>query len=117
MAKLLEFPSFKDQRGSLTVIEKALPFPILRVYYVYDTNDLPRAGHRHHHGQQALVCLHKSANVRVKDADLDQTFQLSKPNQCLILDAHEWHTVHFEPGSILLVLASTHYDPDNYIND
>lgn len=117
MVQFLKFPSFNDQRGSLTVIEKALPFPILRVYYIYDTNELPRAGHRHRHGQQALICLHKSANVRVKDGELDQTFQLSSPNQCLLLEAHEWHTVHFEPGSIMLVLASTYYDPDNYVND
>ena len=115
MAQLLEFPSFKDQRGSLTVIEKALPFNIQRVYYIYDTNQLPRAGHAHVTGYQALICLHKTCAVRLRTGQCIQDILLLRPDQCLILEASEWHTLTFEPGAILLVLASTYYDPDNYI--
>jgi len=117
MAQLLEFPSFKDNRGTLTVIEKALPFSIQRVYYIYDTNELPRAGHRHHEGQQALICLHKSSVVQVKTESFHQDFSLCHPHQCLVLESYEWHSIKFEPGSILLVLASTYYNSDNYIHD
>ena len=117
MPKLLELPSFKDSRGSLTVIEKLLPFSIQRVYYIYDTNTLPRAGHKHQVGQQALICLHGKCVVHVRTENDGQDFLLSSPNQSLLLDSSNWHRIEFEPNAILLVLASHHYSPDNYIHD
>lgn len=117
MPQLLEFPTFKDDRGSLTVIEKALPFPIERVYYITDTNQHPRAGHGHKVGQQALVCLHGHCSVYVRTETHPQDFLLSTPQQCLLLGPNEWHSIQFEPGSILLVLASSHYNADNYTYD
>ncbi len=117
MARLLELPSFKDDRGSLTVIEKTLPFQIQRVYYIYDTNHRPRAGHKHRDGQQALVCLQSQCRIHVKSESCYQDFILSSPKLSLILESEDWHTVHFEPHCILLVLASTYYSSDNYIYD
>ena len=35
MAKLVKLPTYNDNRGNLTVIEKILPFEIKRVYYIY----------------------------------------------------------------------------------
>ena len=117
MPRLLELSSFKDARGSLTVIEKILPFQIRRVYYIYDTNTHPRAGHKHREGQQALICLHSQCRVHVRKENSHQDFLLSSPHQGLILDPEDWHTVHFEPHCILLVLASTYYSADNYLYD
>ena len=117
MPKLIEIPSFSDERGTLSVIEKVLPFSINRVYYIYNVNDHPRAGHRHHTGEQALICLHGCSNVHVKTESGHQDFELSSPHQCLLLDAKDWHSIQFKVGSILLVLASHHYSPENYIND
>ena len=114
MARLLELSSFADPRGSLTVIEKVLPFAIQRVYYIYNTNQLPRAGHAHLFGDQALVCLHKLCDVTIKTGQTVQTLRLSSPNQCLIIEAREWHELAFEPGASVLVLASTHYNAKNY---
>jgi len=116
MVKFGELPSFKDPRGTLTVIEKVLPFSIQRVYYIYDTNELPRGGHQHHIGQQALICLHKTCVVEVKTDHFHQDFSLCHPHQYLLLEPHEWHSIKFDPGAILLVLASTHYNPKNYIH-
>ena len=36
MAYIIKLPTFKDERGSLTVVEKLLPFDIKRFYCVYD---------------------------------------------------------------------------------
>lgn len=117
MAKLIALPSFKDSRGTLTVIEKDLPFSVQRIYYIYDTNELPRAGHRHRIGQQALICLHKTCVIEIKTGAFRQDFTLSHPEEYLLVEPDEWHTIQFEPGAILLVLASTPYSPENYIND
>lgn len=114
MPQLLEFPSFQDQRGSLTVIEKILPFSIQRVYYIYETNTLPRGGHRHQVGQQTLICLHGKCTVSVR---AHKDFLIDRPTQGLLLEPVDWHSIQFEPRSILLVLASHHYSPDDYIYD
>ena len=114
MPQLLEFSSFQDHRGLLTVIEKTLPFSIQRVYYLYETNTYSRAGHRHLVGQQALICLHGKSTVHVRS---HKDFLLDSPRQGLLLEPVDWHSIQFEPGSILLVLASHPYSPDDYIYD
>ena len=114
MPQLLEFPLFQDHRGSLTVIEKILPFPIQRVYYIYETNICPRAGHRHLLGQQALICLHGQCRVCVRG---HKDFVLDHPTQGLLLEPIDWHSIQFKPLSILLILASHHYDPGDYVYD
>jgi len=46
MAYIIDLPTFEDERGSLTVVEKLLPFDIKRFYYIYNVTD-QRGGHRH----------------------------------------------------------------------
>lgn len=115
MAKLFELPSHTDERGTLTVFEKILGFSIKRVYYIYSVNDLPRGGHAHKTGKQALICVSGSCLVDVKTCASHQKFQLSLPHQCLLVEPREWHQVKFQKNSILLVLSSKHYNPQNYL--
>lgn len=116
MPEFLKFPSFKDARGSLTVIEKILPFSIERVYYIWDTNELSRGNHSHQVGKQVLICLQSQCVVRVKIRESLQEFVLDSPEQGLILEPEDWHSLHFEPKAILLVLASHPYLADNYVS-
>lgn len=117
MNRLLELTSFKDERGSLTVIEKILPFPIKRVYYIYDTNHLPRAGHGQRVGDQALICLKGLCKIDIRSLGKNEAYVLNSPDQCLLLGPNEWHSIEFQSGSILLVLASTFYNRDEYFYD
>jgi hypothetical protein len=55
VASLLKLPTHSDQSGSLTVIEKNLPFNIKRVYYIYNLNNEDRGFHRHKITKQALI--------------------------------------------------------------
>ncbi|HNY12813.1 MAG TPA: WxcM-like domain-containing protein, partial [Candidatus Wallbacteria bacterium] len=57
MAYLINLKTSTDDRGSLTVIEKILPFDIKRVFYIYCVGDakLVRGGHRHIKTIQALI--------------------------------------------------------------
>ena len=43
---LLNLPTFKDPRGVLTVMEGALPFPVVRTYWIYGSDGQTRGGHR-----------------------------------------------------------------------
>ena len=117
MAKLLSLPTFNDNKGALTVIEKVLPFEIKRVYYIYHAKG-QRGGHRHKKTLQALVSICGSCEVYTDNGQDQSTFILDAPDKILLLDCRDWHTMsHFTPDNVLLVLASEFYDRDDYIDE
>lgn len=117
MAYIIDLPTFSDDRGSLTVIEKILPFEIKRFYYIYDVT-AQRGGHRHHKTIQALICLGGNCEIYVNNGEVEKTILLDSPSKCLILDPMDWHTMDkFSENSFLLVLASEYYDKNDYIDE
>jgi len=117
MATLLHLPTFKDPRGKLTVMQDSIPFKVERVYYIYDAVG-KRGGHRHKATTQALVCLNGSCEIYVHDGHTEHTYLLDSPEKCLILEKEDWHTMdQFTTGSTLLVLASSKYNLDDYIDE
>ncbi|MCA0389811.1 MAG: FdtA/QdtA family cupin domain-containing protein [Bacteroidetes bacterium] len=119
MAYFIDLQTKDDERGSLTVIEKVLPFEIKRVYYIYNNSkDLPRAKHRHKKTVQATICLKGSVEVYNNNGTTKENFLLDSPSKCLILEPQDWHIMHkFSDDAILLVLASSEYDIDDYIHE
>lgn len=119
MAKLVSLKKFTDPRGNLTVLDRDLPFPVKRVYYIYGVSkESVRAGHRHKKNTQALICVSGSCEIFVNDGSTRQTFQLDRPDQYLLLETKDWHTMqNFSPDAVLLVLASEHYDVNDYIDE
>lgn len=117
MAYIITLPTFKDERGNLTVVEKVIPFEIKRFYYIYDATN-KRGGHRHKKTIQALISLGGSCEIYVNNGDNEETFLLDIPNKCLILDPKDWHTMdNFSKGSTLLVFSSEFYDINDYIDE
>ena len=116
MAYLVDLKTFTDKRGNLTVIESQIPFPIKRIFYIYGVDESVRGGHRHKTTRQAAICLHGSCKVTNNDGKKTEVFTLDHPKKCLILEPEDWHTMHdFTKEAVLLVLASTKFDPDDYI--
>lgn len=116
MAKLITLTTFSDKRGSLTVIEKQIPFPIKRVFYIYGVDDSVRGGHRHHKTIQAAVCIHGSCIVNNDNGSNKESFLLDNPNKCLLLETNDWHTMsNFSSDAVLLVFASEFFDSKDYI--
>lgn len=117
MAYIITLPTFGDERGKLTVVEKLLPFEIKRFYYIYEAT-AKRGGHRHHKSIQALICLNGSCEIYVNNNISEETILLDSPDKCLILDPADWHTMDkFTAGSVLLVFSSEYYDVNDYIDE
>ena len=117
MAKIINLKTITDDRGSLNVIEKILPFDIKRVYYMYDVQG-ERGDHRHKKAIQALIAIHGSCRVVIKNTDKEEVFLLDNPDKCLIVYPEDWHTMDsFTPDGVLLVLSSEYYDKDDYIRE
>lgn len=114
MPKLIPLKTFRDERGSLSVIEREVGFPIRRVFYIYDVTKV-RGGHRHKRTLSALVAVHGTVVVSGQSETEDFSFTLNSPSQCLLLAAEDWHDMHFEKDAVLLALASTEYMADDYI--
>jgi dTDP-4-dehydrorhamnose 3,5-epimerase-like enzyme len=116
VATLIELPTFADRRGKLTVIEKTIPFEIRRIFYIYGVDDSVRGGHRHHKTRQAAFCVQGACTIFVNDGRSRRRFELDSPGKCLVLEPEDWHTMQaFTHDSILMVLASEHFDADDYI--
>lgn len=117
MAYIIDLPSFHDERGSLTVFEKHLPFEVKRIYYIYNVKDC-RGGHRHKKTIQALICLGGSCEIYLNDGKTEETVLLSNPSKCLIVEPKDWHTMDkFSENSTLLVISSEKYDMNDYLDE
>lgn len=120
MPERITLPTYIDDRGKLTVLEKILPFEVKRFYYIYevDNPEIKRGGHRHKRNYQALICLKGQCTIYNNNGNVREEFNLTKPSECLILHPDDWHYMyHFSPDAILLVLASEHYDMEDYIDE
>lgn len=113
---VLNLPTFTDPRGSLTVLEGALPFSVVRTYWIFGADGQVRGGHRHRHTRQALVALNGTVTVYMNDGVTSDNVVLSQPGQCLLVEPKDWHTMTFGPDAVLLVMSSHTYDRSEYID-
>jgi dTDP-4-dehydrorhamnose 3,5-epimerase-like enzyme len=118
---LIEFRHIIDPRGALTPIEaeRDVPFPIRRVYFIYDvSHGAVRAGHSHKALQQILIAVSGSFTVHLDDGRTRQSFSLSRPNIGLYVPRMFWRDIdHFSGGAVCLALASDHYEESDYYRD
>lgn len=113
---ILNLPTFEDLRGGLTVLDGALPFQVVRTYWIYAADGQTRGGHRHQHTRQALIAVHGSVSIYMNDGVTSDTVVLNNPGCCLLVEPKDWHTMTFGEGAVLLVLSSHSYDRSEYID-
>jgi dTDP-4-dehydrorhamnose 3,5-epimerase-like enzyme len=108
-----------DQRGSLVALQETheIPFEIKRVYLVYDTQPGVERGHHAHKSlEQWAVCVSGSCLFTVDDGHERRDVVLDSPEKGLHIGSGIWREMRdFTPGAVLMVIASTQYDLDDYI--
>ena len=120
--QILEFPQRGDQRGQLVIVEgnKDIPFDVKRVFYIYgsDANTI-RGQHANRKTEFVLINVAGTSKVKVRDGKgNEKIYILDSPHIGIYLPRMIWKDMYgFSPDSLLLVLASTHYDPCEYIRD
>ena len=113
---MLNLPTFNDPRGALTVLENALPFQVVRTYWIYGAGGQTRGGHRHSYTRQALVAVSGVVSMYMNDGVTEETIELNHPSQCLLVEPKDWHTMTFNKNAVLLVMSSHPYDRSEYID-
>lgn len=118
---LKELKVLGDHRGQLIALEENadVPFDIKRVFYIYGTiPDISRGNHSHYKTKQFLVAVNGSCKVTLDDGEIQQVFDLNRPNVGLFQDALIWGTMHdFSKDCVLMVLADNGYNENDYIRD
>ena len=118
---LIEFSQKGDDRGNLVVVEgnSDVPFEIKRVFYIYGSDDdVIRGNHANRETEFVLINVSGTSKVRVDDGISKKVFDLDRPHIGIYLPRMVWKEMYdFSPDSVLLCLASTKYDPDEYIRD
>jgi hypothetical protein len=96
-----------------------VPFPIKRVYYLYDVpGGQGRGGHAHYQLQQFLVAAGGSFDVLLDDGINKRTISLNRSYYALHIVPGIWRELaNFSSGSICMVLASHLYEASDYIRD
>lgn len=120
--KMLEFPQRGDERGHLVVVEGSqdIPFEIKRAFYIYGSEaDVVRGQHANRQSEFVLINVAGTSKVKVKDGEGNEAiFCLNRPHTGIYLPTMVWKDMYdFSEDSVLLVLASTHYDGNEYIRD
>ncbi len=118
---IINLPKVHDPRGNLTFIEgcRHIPYDFRRVYYLYDVPaGEERGGHSHKQCHEFLIAISGSFDVTLDDGKQKTTYTLNRPYQGLLIVPGIWRTLeNFAAGSVCLVLASDHFDEDDYIRD
>lgn len=122
MNNIILFETFTDELGSLTPIEypKQIPFPIKRVYYIYNVNNQAIRGHHSHKKlRQILIAVNGSIKIKIqKGEEKEEIIQLNDPSYGLYVGPMVWREMFdFSNKAVLLVLASQIYDEKDYIRD
>ena len=118
---VLKFADLGDERGKLVVIEggQAIPFEIKRVFYIYESDStVVRGQHANRASEFVLINVAGKSKVRITDGTEEFIVELDKPMMGVYIPKMIWKDMYdFSEDSVLLVLASTHYDGKEYIRD
>ncbi len=119
MCPVLHFADLGDERGKLVVVEgaQAIPFEIKRVFYIYDSDAaVIRGQHANRESEFVLINVAGKSKVRITNGSEELIVELNEPMMGVYIPKMIWKDMYdFSPDSVLLVLASTHYDNKEYI--
>jgi len=121
-SRMLEFDQKGDERGHLVIVEgnEDIPFEIKRVFYIYGSDsDVVRGKHANKRTEFVLINVAGTSKVRVKNADGSEiVYELNRPHTGVYLPRMTWKEMYdFSEDSVLLCLASEHYDSEEYIRN
>lgn len=123
--KEIKFKKFSDGRGDLIPLEFGkdfpnadIPFDVKRCFFISPKHDEIRAKHAHKWVEQVIICLEGSFDLVLKDGKgNEETLTLSNYYNGIHIPKLVWNELkNFSSTCKILVLASDHYIPEEYIN-
>jgi dTDP-4-dehydrorhamnose 3,5-epimerase-like enzyme len=116
---LVDIPTFTDERGAISVMDKELPFDVKRVFWLHHIkNGKARGAHALLDSEEIMIAIHGSFVVDLDDTVTKTSILLDDPSKGLVIRPGIWFRTHsYKCDGISLILASEEYARDKYTYD
>lgn len=116
---LVDIPTFTDDRGAISVMDRELPFEVKRVFWLHHIKDgKDRGAHALLDGEEIMIAIHGSFVVDLDDTVTKTSVELDNPGKGLIIRPGIWFRTHsYKKNGVSLILASEVYSRDRYTYD
>lgn len=116
---LIVVPTFTDERGAISVLDKELPFQVKRVFWLHHiVEGKDRGAHALLNSSEIMVAVHGSFVVDLDDTVNRVSILLDDPSKGLIIRPGVWFRTHsYQDDGVSLILAEEGYARDKYTYD
>ena len=116
---LVDVPTFTDERGAISVLDKELPFQVRRVFWLHHIKDgKDRGAHALLDSSEVMVAVHGSFIVDLDDTINKISVLLDDPSKGLVIKPGIWFRTHrYKEDGVSLILAEEEYARDKYTYD
>ena len=116
---LVDVPTFTDERGAISVLDKELPFQVKRVFWLHHIKDgKDRGAHALLESSEIMVAVHGSFIVDLDDTMNKTSILLDDPSKGLVIKPGVWFRTHsYKEDGVSLILAEEEYARDKYTYD
>lgn len=116
---LIEIPTFTDERGAISVMDKELPFQVRRVFWLHHIADgKDRGEHALLDSTEIIVAVHGSFVVDLDDTVSKTCVLLDSPDKGLVIRPGIWFRTHsYKNDGVSLILAEEEYARNKYTYD
>lgn len=116
---LIEIPTFTDERGAISVMDKELPFQVRRVFWLHHIQEgKDRGAHALLDSAEIMIAIHGSFVVDLDDTETKTSVVLDDPSKGLMIRPGIWFRTHsYRDDGVSLILASEEYSRDKYTYD
>lgn len=113
---LIDVPTFTDDRGTLSALDKELPFQVKRIFWLYNINDgKERGAHALLESTEIMIAIHGSFDVLLDDGKNRKVITLNDAGKGLLIRPGIWFkTSDYVNDGISLILASDEYSRGEY---
>ena len=119
--QLIQLTKIEDPRGNLSFLEenKQIPFPIARVFWIYDVpGGEVRGEHAYKTSQEFIIALSGSFDVVLHDGEKEYRYHLNRSYYGLLIPKMIWRRMeNFSTNSLAMVVTDTVYSENDYIRD
>ena len=116
---LVDIPTFTDERGAISVMDKELPFDVKRVFWLHHIKEgKDRGAHALLDSSEIMIAVHGSFVVDLDDTETKTSIVLDNPSKGLMIRPGIWFRTHsYKNGGVSLILAAEEYTRDKYTYD
>lgn len=116
---LVDIPTFTDERGAISVMDKELPFDVKRVFWLHHIAEgKDRGAHALLDSSEIMIAVHGSFVVDLDDIVTQTSVLLDNPAKGLMICPGVWFRTHsYKNDGVSLVLAEEEYARDKYTYD